>query len=545
MIGNQFRLSALVMIVLLFSNVIIGQSKTDTIYFDENWSICEKPVALYHRICTLNLVKSIFYIGNVNDYYENGVLAMSGNFNDKGIKNGLFKFYRTDGSLQKEGNFENGEMKGIWNYYNPNGKLQVQFDCKSAVDFTPILVISNTGDTLIKNGNGHFIFNTQNDLPQIFPSSVNYTVEGSISNSKKNGQFFYWIGQQTDKKKVLGTETFKNGEFKKGSNGFDGTSRDMPTIYLNLLAESPLGNTDNFEHSNVVFGYGNEGDQKLIDFLANGTIPEMQSASQSYQENIKDIYNIIGTVMRQTLKSDKNKNINYSFPPEGISTNIYSFSHPLSPTNKPKEIHFTATLTIDANGYVTNSVFKGNLGKEEIGKMNYYLSRLSGLKPLLKNGQPINSELKIGFISLFDESLNNPKNEKMVGCRYIAYNADSTDMKQVNNTDPVALSEMVDKPAEPVGGNEGLKKYLERNLNAFIPTERGAPFGYYSVKVSFMVNEDGKLTDVKAENDPGYGTAQEAVKVISKMPNWIPARKNGKASKYFCNQSITFVVNKE
>ena len=541
----KFCLYALILGIALCSNATIAQSKSDTLYFDENWSICEQPVAVYHRLCTLNLVKSIFYIGGVKDYYENGILAMSGNFNDKGLKDGSFTFFRKDGSLQKEGNFENGEMKGLWNYYNLNGKLRVQFDCKNAVDFSPTLVINNAGDTLIKNGNGHFIFNTQKDFPDIFSSSVNYTIEGTIINSKKNGEFFYWLGQQTDKKKVVGTETFKNGEFKKGSNGLNGTSRNIPTMYLNLLAESPLGSTDNFEHSNMVFGFGNDGDQKLIEFLANGTIPEMQSASQSYQENVKDIYNIIGTVIRQTLKSDKNKSINYSFPPEGISTNIYSFTHPLTPTNRPKDIHFVVTLTIDKDGYVTNSVFKGNLGKAEISKMNYYLSRLSGLKPLLKNGQPTNSELKIGFISLFDESLTSPENEKVVGCRYIAYNADSTDMKQVNNTDAVTLSEKVDIPAEPVGGKDGFIRFLQKNLNANIPADKGAPSGIYSVKVSFVVNEEGRLINIKADNDPGYGTAQESVRVISQMPNWVPAKKSGKTVRYQCNQNITFTVGNE
>ena len=44
----------LFIISLLYCCTAVSQEKKDTIYFDENWSICEKPVAEYYRVCTIN-----------------------------------------------------------------------------------------------------------------------------------------------------------------------------------------------------------------------------------------------------------------------------------------------------------------------------------------------------------------------------------------------------------------------------------------------------------------------------------------------------------
>lgn len=46
--------------------------------------------------------------------------------------------------------------------------------------------------------------------------------------------------------------------------------------------------------------------------------------------------------------------------------------------------------------------------------------------------------------------------------------------------------------------------------------------------VAFIVRQDGSLTDIEVLNDLGYGTAEEAVKVLKKSPKWKPGTLNGK-----------------
>jgi len=93
------------------------------------------------------------------------------------------------------------------------------------------------------------------------------------------------------------------------------------------------------------------------------------------------------------------------------------------------------------------------------------------------------------------------------------------------------------------GGPEAWTKYLERNLRADVPVENGAPPGRLTVVVSFLVDKDGNISEVKAENDPGYGTADEAVRVIKRGPKWIPAVQNGRNVIYRQKQSVTFEVS--
>lgn len=103
----------------------------------------------------------------------------------------------------------------------------------------------------------------------------------------------------------------------------------------------------------------------------------------------------------------------------------------------------------------------------------------------------------------------------------------------------------VQEPASFPGGKEAWQKYLERNLGFDVPVKNGAPPGQYGVTVRFIVDEQGGISNVEAENDPGYGTAAEAVNLIKKGPGWMPAKQNGKNVKYWMKQNITFVVSED
>ena len=92
------------------------------------------------------------------------------------------------------------------------------------------------------------------------------------------------------------------------------------------------------------------------------------------------------------------------------------------------------------------------------------------------------------------------------------------------------------------GGAQGWINYLQTHLKADVAARKKAPVGNYTVVVSFLVMKNGKIDEVKAENDPGYGTAEEAVRVIKNGPDWIPAVQNGKPVIYRQKQSITFQV---
>lgn len=92
------------------------------------------------------------------------------------------------------------------------------------------------------------------------------------------------------------------------------------------------------------------------------------------------------------------------------------------------------------------------------------------------------------------------------------------------------------------GGLQAWRKYLETHLRQDVPTDNGAPVGRYTVVVSFLVDKEGNISEVKAENDPGYGISAEAIRVIQRGPKWQPAMQNGRSVIYRQKQSITFEV---
>lgn len=109
------------------------------------------------------------------------------------------------------------------------------------------------------------------------------------------------------------------------------------------------------------------------------------------------------------------------------------------------------------------------------------------------------------------------------------------------NNDPIFYT--VEKPAEFPGGLKGWSDYLMNNLDRDLPKKNKAVAGKYTIKLNFVVKKDGSVENVVAENNPGYGTAAEAIRVIERGPKWIPAEQNGKKVNFLMKQVISFIVN--
>lgn len=114
------------------------------------------------------------------------------------------------------------------------------------------------------------------------------------------------------------------------------------------------------------------------------------------------------------------------------------------------------------------------------------------------------------------------------------------------NADPQKNNEPIfyttQKPAE---SPTGWSTYLMNNLDRDLPYRNKAVQGKYTVRLSFVVNQNGDVENVIAENDPGYGTAKEAVRVIQNGPKWVPAEQEGKKVNSLVKQVIIFNVNRK
>jgi antitoxin component YwqK of YwqJK toxin-antitoxin module len=526
----------LLLFTCVFSCEIFCQEKKDTIFFDEDWSICEKPVAAYYRVCELNKSKAIFYKGDVKDYFIDGSIEMTGHYNKSGYKEGEFTFYNNKGQLIIKGQYLNNEMSGRWFFYDSNGRLTVEFYCKNTNDFVPVTIVNSNNDTLLKNGTGKFILNMQTDLPNTLYGWKNFMIEGEVENNSKKGTFNYYKN-----KKLIFSQTYQNGKLK--SNNGDVSIFILESAYwadyVLRLNPANLDKIDAFNHSNFVFEYGGNGDQKLIEFLLYKQSPQIIASAQTTSDNDVLLFDIIKGVLYINLIDPKEVRDQYythfSLPVEVYYSRAYSNIE----KNTFSKIEGKVILTIDTWGYVVNSVFNCNLSRAQIDKINYYLEHVSNLQPY-KNGVEkgmMNVNIKLNMV------IDTLKNDSF-HVSYLIYNADSVDENNLSNYIlSKANDSIVQIEAKFPGGRDAWRKYLEKNLNANILLMHHAPDGNYTVTVSFMVDENGKVSDVRAENDPGYGTAEEAVRVIKKGPNWMPAIKDGRFVAYRQKQNIVFQVS--
>jgi TonB family protein len=74
------------------------------------------------------------------------------------------------------------------------------------------------------------------------------------------------------------------------------------------------------------------------------------------------------------------------------------------------------------------------------------------------------------------------------------------------------------------GGEEAMKKFISENLK--YPTDGTHTTG--TVYVQFVVRSDGSLTDITVLKGVAKSLDEEAVRIISVMPKWIPGSQNGK-----------------
>lgn len=100
---------------------------------------------------------------------------------------------------------------------------------------------------------------------------------------------------------------------------------------------------------------------------------------------------------------------------------------------------------------------------------------------------------------------------------------------------------IVEKMPSYPGGEKALFKYLGDNIKYPAMAKDAGITG--KVFVNFVVNETGKITDVKVLRGIGGGCDEEAMRVIKNMPKWNAGKQRGKAVKVSYNLPIKFTLH--
>ncbi len=89
------------------------------------------------------------------------------------------------------------------------------------------------------------------------------------------------------------------------------------------------------------------------------------------------------------------------------------------------------------------------------------------------------------------------------------------------------------------GGMNALRRFLERNLNNPRDLEENETV---SVKVRFVVGFDGKLKSFETIQDGGEEFNKEVMRVLKKMPDWVPGKTQGQNISVYYTIPVKFVA---
>ncbi|MBQ8454930.1 MAG: TonB family protein [Bacteroidaceae bacterium] len=76
------------------------------------------------------------------------------------------------------------------------------------------------------------------------------------------------------------------------------------------------------------------------------------------------------------------------------------------------------------------------------------------------------------------------------------------------------------------GGDKACKKWIEEHIRYPKGSCVNMPQG--RVIVSFIVERDGTIDSIGVIRSPDPALSEEAIRVVSEMPKWVPARRMGK-----------------
>lgn len=113
------------------------------------------------------------------------------------------------------------------------------------------------------------------------------------------------------------------------------------------------------------------------------------------------------------------------------------------------------------------------------------------------------------------------------------------------NSKPIADNDVAeedipvyDRDPEFPGGMSNLRKYISENVEYPAISQENGIAG--QVKVSYIINEDGSISDVEVIESVDPYLDKEAIRVISLMPKWNPGIRDGKFVKMKTSTYVKF-----
>lgn len=135
---------------------------------------------------------------------------------------------------------------------------------------------------------------------------------------------------------------------------------------------------------------------------------------------------------------------------------------------------------------------------------------------------PTVDQLKGAIIGTHNQEGEMAKNPNVEGMETPAINGGTGTGEEAHN----GIYEFVADMPYFEGGEEGLLRYISKRIK--YPRQAVNEQVEGIVVVSFVVDRTGNVTDATILKGLGFGTDEEALRVINTMPAWTPGKQNGK-----------------
>lgn len=119
---------------------------------------------------------------------------------------------------------------------------------------------------------------------------------------------------------------------------------------------------------------------------------------------------------------------------------------------------------------------------------------------------------------------------KGVTYTYLGMSMQAPDPNKIYSVDEIEM-----RPEFP-GNEAALKAYIKENFKT--PTDNGKKLSG-TIFASFIIEKDGSISEIGILHDFGYGSGDEAIRILGLMPKWIAGKNDASAVRCMYSMPIT------
>lgn len=105
-----------------------------------------------------------------------------------------------------------------------------------------------------------------------------------------------------------------------------------------------------------------------------------------------------------------------------------------------------------------------------------------------------------------------------------------------------AMNSGIEMKPQPDGGDAAWRTFMQQNLH--YPPEAASENKRGTVTMSFVVEKDGRLSNIVIEKAAGYCMDEEAYRVLKLAKAWKPGYKDGQPVRVKCPLTLSFIVGR-